>query len=123
MEKTPGGRVVLRVYTALVILIGNVLFRAGSFSLAWEMIRAMFTGWHFTAQATLTLQTLCTPLALALLALGLILCLAVPAGAKERLSGSRWAQPASYVLCLGLFALCVMRMAQSGFAPFIYLQF
>ena len=123
MEKTLGGRVVLRVYTALVILIGNVLFRAGSFSLAWEMIRAMFTGWHFTAQATLTLQTLCTPLALALLALGLILCLAVPSGAKERLSGSRWAQPASYVLCLGLFALCVMRMAQSGFAPFIYLQF
>ena len=29
----------------------------------------------------------------------------------------------SYVLCLGLFLLCVVRLASGGFSPFIYAQF
>ena len=121
LKKSAGGRLVLRVYTALVLLMGNVLFRAGSIAEAWRIVRAMAASWHFTALGTLSLQTLCTPLAAAMLVLGLALSL-FP-GLWSRRRDKRWAEPAGYVLSLALLALCVMRMAQSGFAPFIYLQF
>ena len=122
LEKSFGGRLLLRLYTALVILVGNVLFRAESLAQAGRMIAAMFTGWRFLPAGTLAVQTLATPLALCALVLGAALCLA-PAGAAERLRRAKWAEPVSFVLCLGLLVLCVMNMAQSGFAPFIYLQF
>ena len=60
-------------------------------------------------------------LAVSVLALGAALSL-FP-GIWSRWSGKRWAEPAGYVLCLALLVLCVMAMAQSGFAPFIYQQF
>ena len=121
LKKTRAGRLALRVYPALVITVGNVLFRAGSLSAAGSMLAAMFTGWRFTAMGTLALQRLFTPLALAMLALGLALTL-FP-GAWDGLRRKKWAEPLSYLAALGLLALCVMNMAQSGFAPFIYLQF
>ena len=40
---------------------------------------------------------------------------------KPRLN--RVAQPVSYILCVILFVLCVMKLAAGGFAPFIYAQF
>lgn len=120
LEQSRGGRALVRVYTALVLLVGNVLFRAGSFAQAGTMIRAMFTGWRFTAAGTLALQKLCTPLAAALLALGLALSLIPKRWTVRR---EKWAEPLGYAAALALLVLCVMRMAQSGFAPFIYLQF
>ena len=121
LEKSVGGRLVLRVYTAAVLLVGNALFRADSLGQAGRMLAAMVTGWRFSAAGTLALQTLATPLALCCLALGLALCV-FPAW-WARLGQRKWAEPASYVASLGLLVLCVMDMAQSGFAPFIYLQF
>ncbi len=121
LEKSGPGRWVLRLYTWLVILLGVVLFRAGSLAQAWQMLGAMFAGWRFKPAGTLQLQVLCTPLAVSVLAFGLAASL-VPAWWTAWREKS-WAQGLSYVLCLGLFALCVMNMAQSGFAPFIYLQF
>ena len=121
LKKSAGGRLVLRLYTALVILTGDVLFRAGSLPAAGRMLGAMFTGWRFSAEATLTIQTSCTPLAVSMLALGAALSL-FP-GVWSRWSGKKWAEPAGYVLSLALLMLCVMAMAQSGFAPFIYQQF
>ncbi len=121
LEKSGPGRWVLRLYTWLVILLGVVLFRAGSLAQAGQMLGAMFAGWRFTPAGTLQLQVLCTPLAVSVLAFGLAASL-IPGGWTAWREKS-WFQPLSYVLCLGLFALCVMNMAQSGFAPFIYLQF
>ncbi len=121
LEKSAAGRWVLRLYTWLVILLGVVLFRAGSLAQAGQMLAAMFTGWEFTPAATLQLQVLCTPLAAFVLAFGLAVSL-VPAW-WTAWSEKSWAQGLSYALALGLFVLCVMNMAQSGFAPFIYLQF
>ena len=84
-------------------------------------LAAMVTGWRFSAAGTLALQTLATPLALCCLALGLALC--VFPGWWARLGQRKWAEPVSYAAALALLVLCVMDMAQSGFAPFIYLQF
>ncbi len=121
LEKSFWGRLVLRVYTWLVVLLGTVLFRAGSLAQAGQMLAAMFAGWRFDAMASLELQQLLTGLNLFCLALGTVISIVVPPKAKKPVAGAkRWGEAASYVLCLGLLALCVMAMAQSGFQPFIY---
>lgn len=124
LEKSVGGRLVLRVYTWLVILLGTVLFRAGSLAQAGQMLSAMFTGWRFTAAGTLLLQRVLNGQNIFCLVLGVLLGVVVlPKRLKAPEKLARWGESASYVLCLGLLALCVMNMAQSGFVPFIYLQF
>ena len=124
LEKSFGGRCLLRVYTWLVILLGTVLFRAGSMGMAGRMFAAMFTGWRFAPMATLTLQKVLNGQSTFALGLGLVLSVIVlpknhpiPAGLRK------CAEPASYLAALVLAVLCVMSMAQSGFVPFIYLQF
>ncbi len=123
LEKSGFGRLVLRAYTAAVVLFGTVLFRAGSLAQAGRMYAAMFTGWRFSAAGTLVLQRSVTGLAAFCLALGLVLSLVRLPNAETKLADAKWAQPLSYVGCGALLALCLMSMAQSGFQPFIYLQF
>ena len=122
LEKSVGGRALLRLYTWLVMLVGVVLFRADSMAQAGQMLAAMVTGWQFTAKGTFALQLLCTPLAVFVLVLGLALSV-LPDGGLKKLGAQKWAEPVGFALSLGLGVLCVMAMAQSGFAPFIYLQF
>ncbi len=119
LEKNGSGRFLLRMYTALVILPGDILFRAGSTASASKMLLAMFTGWHFRPEGTLLLQTLCTPLALLALMSGGLLCL-VPV--REKIRG-KWEEPAKYLVSLVLLVLCLMAMARSSFQPFIYQKF
>ena len=124
LAKTGAGRWALRLYTALVVLTGTVLFRAETLGRAWCVVRAMFTGWRFTAAGTLQMQLSCTPLAVFCLGVGAVLSL-LPAPKKGgRLeSAVGRLDPAGCVLSLGLLVLCVLAMAASGFQPFIYLQF
>ena len=122
LEKSAGGRFLLRVYTLLVVLVGVVLFRAESMAQAGRMLAAMAAGWTFLPEGTLALQLLCTPLTVFVLFLGAALSL-LPEGPVKKLDGQKWMEPVGYALCLGLGVLCVMAMAQSGFQPFIYLQF
>jgi len=116
-----GGRVLLRVYMLLVVLLGAVLFRAESLTQAVRMVGAMFTGFRFTAAVTLTLQQSLTGLAAASLLAGVIGSTALVPWLRKH-TGS-WGEPASYIVCAGLLVLCVMSMAVNGFQPFIYLQF
>ena len=112
------------MYTWAVVLLGTVLFRAGSLAVAGRVLAAMFTGWRFTAMGTLTLQRLLTGQSVFCLALGLLLGTVTPRKTWRAPEGvKKWAQPASYALALALGALCVLSMAQSGFAPFVYQQF
>ena len=121
LKKTAGGRLLLRVYTLLVVLLGALLFRAESFAQAGSMLAAMVTGFRFTPEATLTLQKCVTGLSAAGLIAGLIGC--GPVVPWLRKHTGRWGEPVSYVVCAGLLVLCVMNMAVNGFQPFIYLQF
>lgn len=123
LEGSPLGRLVLHLYTWLVILFGSVLFRAGSMAQAGQMLRAMVAGWRFTALGTLELQKMMTGMGAFCLILGVILSVIKAPKAEKRLTGRPWAEPVSYVLCAALGVLCVMSIAQSGFQPFIYQQF
>ena len=121
LKTTAGGRLVLRLYTILVILMGTVLFRAGSLAAAGWIYAAMFTGFGAAPAAILVLQQCVTGLSVFCLFVGIV----GSAGALPRLRTvcGRWGEGASWVLCLGLLVLCVMNMAVNGFQPFIYLQF
>jgi len=121
LKKTAGGRVLLHLYTILVILLGTVLFRAGSMAQAGRFYGAMFAGWNFSAEGTLLLQKISGGLNLLCLAAGLAGSAGLVPWLKKH--SGKWGEPVSYVLSFGLFALAVMCMAGSGFQPFIYLQF
>ena len=121
LKHTFGGRLLLRAYTLFIVLLGAVLFRAGDIAQAGSVLAAMFTGFRFTAEATLSLQRCVTGLGAFCLAAGVVGCGAVAPWLKTHTG--RWGEPASYVLCAGLLVLCIMNMAVNGFQPFIYLQF
>ncbi len=123
LEECALGRAVLHIYTWLVVLLGTVLFRSDSMAQAGQMLAAMFTGWNFTALGTLALQQALTGLCVFCLAFGILASTVKAPKLKNRLLAAKWAEPVSYVVCTGLFVLCVMSMAQSGFQPFIYQQF
>ena len=120
-EQSKFRRVLGHIYTLIVVLLGVVLFRAGSIPQAVSIVGAMFGGWSFAPEATLFLQRHFTGLVFASLAAGLIGSTTVMSKVKK-LAGKA-GEPLSYVLCAGVFALCVLCMAGNGFAPFIYLQF
>ena len=121
LKKTAGGRVLLRIYTAAVVLLGAVLFRAGSLAGAGRMLAAMFAGFPLTAEGTFLLQRNVSRLSLCALIAGAAISMApVPEAWKGT---GRWREPVSYVLSGVLLVLCVMSMAGGGFQPFIYQQF
>ena len=121
LESSMGGRIAGHTYTMLIVLLGVVLFRSNGLAQAGSLYAAMLTGWKFTAEGSLLLQKQLTGLNIACLAIG-VAGSAVPLSWLRAHTG-RWGEPASYVACAALFALCVMSVAGSGFAPFIYAQF
>ena len=121
LKKSGWGRALIHGYTALVILLGTVLFRAESMAQVGAMLSAMFAGWRFLPEATLLLQQEFTGLGIFSFCVGLVGSLAVLPWLKRHTG--KWGEPASYVVSAVLLALCIMAMAGSGFQPFIYLQF
>jgi len=102
--------------TMLVVLFGWIIFRADSFGIAWRYVCDMFGagGHRWPAEAT--------PLALAMLAAGAIVCLPVPSTVQDRFKGDfaeliRW--PALVVLLI----LCMASLASGTYNPFIYFRF
>ena len=121
--KKLSGKAVGHLYTLLIVAVGFALFRAEDFAQALRVIGGLFTGWDFTREGTLLLHDAMTPKVWAALAVG---CLAAP-GLHRPLAARLAEKPAarvlSYLLCLGLFALCILRLASASFNPFIYFRF
>ena len=70
--KGAAGRVLAHIYTLAVVIIGSVLFRAGSVSEAVRVLGAMLTGWRFLPEATLLLQTKVSALTVFCLLVGVV---------------------------------------------------
>ena len=121
LKKSFGGRVLVRVYTILIILLGTVLFRSGSMTQVGQMLGAMFAGWSFLPECTLLLQQEMNGLAVFCFVVGIVGSFAVIPWLKKHTG--KWGEPVSYVVCAAILVLCVLSMAGSGFQPFIYLQF
>lgn len=121
LSQSRGGRGVLHIYTLLVVCLGFVLFRAESLVQAGSIVGAMFAGFSFPAEATVAFYRLCSWETLGVLVLGSVLSLPVKPWLQKHLPD--WTEPLTYAGCLVLLALCMMKLAAGGFAPFIYAQF
>lgn len=126
-QKTAPGRVVSHIYALLAVCLGFVVFRAGSLTEAFAVLRAMFTGFALTPASTLALERV-SPAAWCALMAGTAACLPagpwlvrrtgeLPPQARSRVTA------ASYAGTAALFLLCLLAAAGSGFKPFIYVQF
>lgn len=115
------------IYTMLVVCIGFVMFRASDVSQGFAVIGAMFTGlftgFRFQDAATVQLYRLVNAETVTALIAGAVLALPLKGWIESKPRLNRVAQPVSYILCVILFVLCVMKLAAGGFAPFIYAQF
>ena len=121
LKESAGGRAVLHVYTLAVVLFGALLFRAAGTGLALPIMKAMVSGWRFTAEGTLFLQRNMTGLRIFSFLAGIIGSTAIVPWLKKHTG--RVGEPLSYAASLVLLVLCIMNMAVTGFQPFIYLQF
>ena len=123
LAATPTGRVFSRLYALLAVCLGFVMFRAADVASGFAMLGAMFTGFSFTAQATVLLHKLLTGEVIVMLVLGILLSMPLGKWLRKLPGWERWSEPVSLVLTLVLFALCILRLASGNFAPSIYAQF
>ena len=111
------GRLLGRVYTLLVVVLGFTLFRADTLAQAGAMFAAMFTGFGLDWTGTVTVCSLLTPAFLLTLFFALLLSFPV----------AKRAEPQNDILTLvgslGLLVLCMFNLSAGTFNPFIYFQF
>ncbi len=110
-------KLLCRIYTLLVVLLGFVMFRAGSVSAGLSMLWAMFGGSLHGISGLLNAETL------SFLVLGVLACLPWQVWLTKKPKLSRLWDSVSYPVCLVLFVLCLLRLATGGFTPSIYGQF
>ena len=120
--RTKGG-FLSRCYTLLAVCLGFVMFRAETVGQGFFMLKSMFTGFYASTQSTPALLEVLTGEAVFVLLLSSLLALPIMPRLKTLSCRVRILEPASYVLCILLFVLCLMKLASGGFAPFIYAQF
>lgn len=121
-KKLPG-KILAHAYTLLAVCLGFVLFRADTLAQGFAMIGAMFTGFFTTAENTVVLHSLVNAESIFVLCLSCVLCLPWLQWLKKREKLYAKLEPVSWIACLVLFALCLLKLAAGGFAPFIYFQF
>ena len=116
------------IYALVVVCIGFVLFRADTIGQGMGIIFRMFAGWNFSADCMNAAISICTPLFLFILPVGIIA--AVPW--KERLAvcmektGRRFGAKelaASYLGAGILLILCMLNLSGGTYNPFIYFRF
>ena len=107
-------RILGHIYTLFVVILGFVMFRAGSVQQGFAMLGAMFTGFSFTAAGTVALQSALTGQVLLMGIISVCICLPVRRPLPKVLSRA---------LTLVLFVLCLLHLAAGNFAPAIYAQF
>ena len=142
LEKIP--RVILHVYTMLVVIVGFVIFRADSLTQAVQYIGRMFTGFDASAAGmTPALQQL-TPFFLVMLAAAVFFCGpfrtiaerlrgktensgedrgAEPETAETAHGGSRIRETVLYIAAFVLLLWCIIRLSGGSYNPFIYFRF
>ncbi len=124
-RRSAAGRLLSRVYTLLAVGLGFAMFRAESVAAGFTLIAAMFTGWDFTLEGTVLLQTALGGWTVCMLVLGAVCSAPVLERARALLKGRAIAaaEALSYAVCAVLLVFNCAAMASGGFAPFIYFQF
>lgn len=130
IKKLP--RVILHIYTMLVVIVGFVIFRADSLTQAARFIREMFTGFTVTSASTsFALQQL-TPYFVVMLVAAVIFCgpirpvverLRSVSGREQFAKRERTVQGVLYGIAFVLLLWCILRLSGGSYNPFIYFRF
>ncbi len=119
------GRLVTRVYTWLVVLVGFVLFRADTVTYAWDFLRVMFTGGEGGGVASLAASL--SPYFLVALGVSVLFSFPLFPRLKQRVvaNGKLAAvyTGVSYAVSFLLLLLCMGALAADTYNPFIYFRF
>lgn len=125
-------KVLLHIYTLLVVTVGFVVFRADSISEAFLFIAKMFSGFDFSAGMTSFALQILTPYFIVMLIVAILCCgpiskLTKRIGqleTKETLTSmEQCVQVLTFVLSWVLLAWCMIRLAGGSYNPFIYFRF
>ena len=119
------GRVILRIYTLLLVVSGFVLFRSASLSGALQMLGRMFA-FDFaplSAGTVLALRGVTDSVHILSLCLAAVFSAPVLSLAEKRLPAGAAGELIRDGAALLLFVLSLLGMAGSSFTPFIYFQF
>lgn len=109
------------VYTLLVVCLGFVLFRADSFAMAFEMIKAMFTGITVSNASFNLLVEMFDPFSVFCIIVGIFASMPIIQALKKRESSILSA--CGYVSAFVLYIMCMISVVSSQFNPFIYFRF
>ena len=115
-------KVLLHIYTLIVVCVGFVIFRADNIVQGGFMISRMFSGFTFgSVQTSFILGFLdpwsITMMIVAILGCGLIQYLIRKVSVKDKF------RAVSVALTVVLLALCIFQLAGSTYHPFIYFRF
>ena len=116
-----------RIYTLFVVCLAFVLFRADTFAQAWDMIKAMFTGFSMSQASAELLSQVCKPFSLICVGLGIICSAPIlrPLWHTDRrlTAGDKTLSVIGYVCTVPMYLICVLLVAISTYNPFIYFRF
>ncbi len=131
LKKLP--RVILHVYTMLVVAVGFVIFRSDTLSFALGFIGKMFAGFEFSAASMSFVCQVMTPffivmLIAAVIGCGPIRCLTVRLRAASKKEGTltpgeNFVQIVLYMAAFVLLLWCMIRLSGGSYNPFIYFRF
>jgi alginate O-acetyltransferase complex protein AlgI len=115
------------IYTLLVVCIGFVIFRADTIGQAFDMIKAMFTGFDMSKDMTANVLIVLSIQFIVMAVIGIIASWPVIPGIKklvaEHKKASNVLEALTYILALILLMLCMISLAGNGYNPFIYFRF
>jgi len=113
------------IYTLWVVLMGFTLFRADNISSAFNMLKAMYTGFDITYESTAMICNLFTPSMVFMLFAGIIFAMPVVGKVRKAVSdrGIKISEGLGMAFIMLVFVACVLKLAASSFNPFIYTQF
>jgi alginate O-acetyltransferase complex protein AlgI len=115
-------KIVQRIYTLLVVLIGFVIFRAESFTQSLIFIQSMFSFSSASSLASKELMILITPLSILLFVISAIASTPIMKNIKVKTEGSI-ASLLSYGFTIVLWIACLLSLAANTYNPFIYFRF
>ena len=122
--KKPGGKVLTRVYTWFVVLIGFVLFRADSVSYALSYLKTMFQGGGLSNG---TLMSHMSPWFWFVFALSVVFSFPLTEKIRTTMQASQRGNQiycaVSYGFSILLLLICMGALAAATYNPFIYFRF
>ena len=121
-EKAPL-RVLLRIYTLLVVIAGFVMFRAATPAQGFHVLGAMFSFAAPPEAGRLAAEGILTADRIVWMGLGILFSFPVVPWALRKLETRPWWEIGKNVLALLGLIVCVLAISGGSFSPFIYQQF